>query len=98
MARLLRYVWPTLAFAWLVAVAAAGAGSGAGGPSVLPAVVLPAMLLATAALACVSIVDTSGGVLTAARVRMARRTRTVALLRSCDPDAAGRPRPRAPGA
>src|SRR5215475_1017144 len=45
-ARLLRYALPTLALAWLFALAAAGAGSGAGGPAVLPAVVLPAVLLA----------------------------------------------------
>jgi hypothetical protein len=95
-ARLLRYAWPTLALAWLFALAA-GAGSGAGGPAALPAVMLPAVLLAAAALACVSLVGPSGGVVAAIRVSMARHTRTVTVLRSADPDAAGRPRPRAPG-
>ena len=92
MARLVRYVWPTLVLAWLVAIA--GAGPGASGPAAL----LPAILLATVALALVSIVDTSDGVMAAIGVGMARRTRAVTVLRSRDPDAAGRIRPRAPGA
>jgi hypothetical protein len=97
-ARLLRYALPTLALAWLFALAAAGAGSGAG-QAVLPAVVLPAMLLAAAALACLSLVAPSGGVWARpSQVSMARRVRAVTVLRSADPDAAGRPRPRAPGA
>jgi hypothetical protein len=93
MARVVRYVWPTLAIAWLVAFAAADASS-VGVPSVLPAV----LLLAAVAWAFGSVVDTSGPVLAAAGIGMARHTRTVSVLRTCDPDAAGRPRPRAPSA
>jgi hypothetical protein len=96
MARLARYAWPTLAIAWLIALAAASAGTGVGGPAMLPAVVLPALLLAAAALTAVSIVDTPRGGLAATSVSLARRALTVSGLRSCDPDAAGRPRPRAP--
>lgn len=98
----MRYAWPTLAVAWVAAFVAAGAGSSVGGgvgaSVALPAMLLPAMLLATIALAGLTIIGTTGGVLTASRASMARRTRTVVVLRSCDPDAAGRPRPRAPGA
>jgi uncharacterized protein DUF6412 len=97
-ARLTRYAWPTLAVAWVVTFVAAGAGSGVGGPVALPAMLLPAMLLASIALAGVSVIATAGGGLTATRASMARHTRAVVVLRSCDPDAAGRPRPRAPGA
>jgi hypothetical protein len=98
MARLARHAWPALLVAWLVAFVAASAGSGAGGASLLPAMVLPAILLAAFALARLSIVDISRGMLAAATVSMASRVRGVQVLRSADPDAAGRPRPRAPGA
>lgn len=93
MARLVRYVWPTVALAWLVAIAAAGAGSSVGAPAVL----LPAILVVTVCSALMSIVDRPDGI-QAAGVRMARHIRTATVLRSRDPDAAGRTRPRAPGA
>jgi hypothetical protein len=96
MARLARYAWPTLTLVWLVALAAASTGSSVGGPAVLPAMVLPALLLAAVALMAVSIVDTPTNGLAATSVSLARRALTVSGLRSCDPDAAGRPRPRAP--
>jgi len=96
--RLLRFAWPALTAVWLVAIAAADAGSGVGGSAVLPAMILPAVLLAAAALAVVSTVDIPGVAPSAARISMARRTRAVAVLRACDPDAPGRIRPRAPGA
>jgi len=97
-ARLLRFAWPALTAVWLVAIAAADAGSGAGGSAVLPAMILPAVLLAVAALAVVSTVDAPAVALAAVRVSMARHVRVASALRACDPDAAGRIRPRAPGA
>jgi hypothetical protein len=90
MARLLRYAWPMLALVWLVTLAGSG-------PS-LGSVVLPAALLLAAAMAALSTVDNFAPLAVAGRFRMAARSRTVTVLRSCDPDAAGRPRPRAPGA
>jgi hypothetical protein len=92
MARLLRYAGPTLAVAWLVAFATAGAGPSVG------VVVLPTAALFAAAVAAISTVDSFAPVVLAGRFRMAARTRAVTVLRSSDPDAAGRPRPRAPGA
>jgi hypothetical protein len=92
MARLLRYAWPSLAMAWLIAFATAGAG-----PSVGVAV-LPTAVLFAAAVAALSTVDSFAPVALAGRFRMAVRSRAVTVLRSSDPDAAGRPRPRAPGA
>ena len=90
MARLLRYAWPTLALAWLFTLAGSGTTVGT--------VVLPAAVLLAVAMAALSTVDNFAPVAVAGRFRMAARTRTVTVLRSCDPDAAGRPRPRAPGA
>ena len=97
-ARLLRLAWPALIAVWLVAIAAADAGSGVGGPAMLPAMILPAVLLVAAALACVWVVGSPGGAPAAVRAGMARRIRVVSVLRACDPDAPGRIRPRAPGA
>jgi hypothetical protein len=90
--RLLRYAWPTLALAWLVALATAGPGPSVG-------VVLPAaILLAAAMAAALFTVDSFAPAAFGRRWPMAAGTRGVTVLRSCDPDAAGRPRPRAPGA
>jgi hypothetical protein len=92
MARLLRYAWPTLAIAWLVAFATAGGGPGVG------SVMLPAaILLAAAALISWSIVDTPRHRAMGRRSWATARARPVLVPRSTDPDAAGRPHPRAPG-
>jgi hypothetical protein len=90
MARLLRFAWPALIVAWVVAFAAAGGGQGVGGTATAAA-----LLVAFATVALLSFVDSPSRQLAVAKASVAPRSTLV--LRSTDPDAAGRPRPRAPG-
>lgn len=59
-------------------------------------------LLVALSLAAVAVTERAAGVLVPVHVRPGRNTRAVVatpaqVARQCDPDAAGRPRPRAPG-
>lgn len=86
---------------WAAVLAAAalladftGAGLLSGGPAVSAAVLLAALLLALRTVAGLPLPATGRA---APGVRLRGRTRQIRVSRLSDPDAAGRPRPRAPG-
>lgn len=87
--------WYAVAIAWLLALMATTTGLAIGETAGAAA-----LLLTAAMLLGWSIVGGPGRLRPSSRPAssMLVRARTVGVLRSCDPDAAGRPRPRAPGA
>ena len=95
-----RHLTPWLMWSWAVAATIATTVGDAGFAGVAESVAIAAVILATAVLAARTLAELS--LPHKSHLALGRRLRARVLragpMRHCDPDGAGRPRPRAPGA